>query len=257
MIFTNASSLSDKAAVRTRWYSGEVFNALKPTHFGQIEGWLKKKPAPLVRAVPDPSYQTQVLTDIAATLKDNARATVVMACGTGKTLVALWATEQAKPKTVLVLLPSLMLLQQTLREWSQHMSWGSRFSYLCVCSDRTVGLRGDSIDIEKSDVGFKVDTDPALVRAFLERETADIKMPGIKKPTHIVQIDYVLFTHKGTNSETVYNVTKALATNHPDLVKSMGAFKRQKPGTFGVSTAAPYHPGAIKALTELGLKIGR
>jgi len=145
VIFTNASSLSDKAAVRTRWYGGEVFNALTPVQFEQIEAWLKEKPAPMVRAIPDPSYQTQVLTDIAATLNDNARATVVMACGTGKTLVALWATEQAQPKTVLVLLPSLMLLQQTLREWSQHTIWGSRFSYLCVCSDKTVGLRNDSI----------------------------------------------------------------------------------------------------------------
>ena len=70
-----------KAAVRTRWYSGEVFNALTPVQFEQIEAWLKEKPVPLIRAIPDPSYQTQVLTDIAATLKDNARATVVMACG--------------------------------------------------------------------------------------------------------------------------------------------------------------------------------
>jgi len=162
VIFTNASSLSDKAAVRTRWYSGEVFNALTSAEFEQIEAWLGEKPAPLVKAVPDPSYQTQVLDDIAATLKDHDRASVVMACGTGKTLVALWATEQAQPKTVLVLLPSLMLLKQTLREWSQHTSWGSKFSYLCVCSDKTVGLRGDSINIDKSDVGFKVDTDPGL-----------------------------------------------------------------------------------------------
>ena len=176
VIFTNASKLSDKAVVRTRWYSGEVFNALKPEQFDQIEAWLKEKPAPVMRATPDPSYQTEVLDDIAATLKDNARASLVMACGTGKTLVALWATEQAKPRTVLVLLPSLMLLQQTLREWSQHTSWGSRFSYLCVCSDKTVGLRGDSINMDKSDVGFRVDTDPDLVRQFLRRETDDIKV---------------------------------------------------------------------------------
>ena len=193
MIFTNASSLSDKAAVRTRWYSGEVFNALKPTHFGQIEGWLKKKPAPLVRAVPDPSYQTQVLTDIVATLKDNTRATVVMACGTGKTLVALSATEQAKPKTVLVLLPSLMLLQQTLREWSLHTSWGSRFSYLCVCSDKTVGLRNDSINIDKTDVGFKVDTDPEHPRTSNQDRIAEQHKPLLHRLT--IQLHRLLLTH--------------------------------------------------------------
>ena len=72
VIFTNASSLSEKAVVRTRWYSGEVFNALTPVQFDQIEAWLKEKPAPVARAIPDPSYQTQALDDIAATLKDNA-----------------------------------------------------------------------------------------------------------------------------------------------------------------------------------------
>jgi predicted helicase len=104
------------------------------------------------------------------------RASVVMACGTGKTLVALWAAEQLQPKTVLVLLPGLLLLQQTLREWSLHTSWGSRFSYLCVCSDKTMDLPNDGINLDKSGVGFKVDTDPNLVRAFLERETDDIKV---------------------------------------------------------------------------------
>jgi hypothetical protein len=75
VIFTNASKLSDKAVVRTRWYSGEVFNALTPVQFDQVEVWLKEKPAPVARAIPDLSYQTQALDDIAAMLKNNACAT--------------------------------------------------------------------------------------------------------------------------------------------------------------------------------------
>ena len=73
VIFTNASTLSDKAIVRTRWYRGEVFNALAPQQLGQIEAWLKGKPPSTVRAKPDPSYQIQVLDDIAETLRNNAR----------------------------------------------------------------------------------------------------------------------------------------------------------------------------------------
>ena len=46
--------------------------------------------------------------------------------------------EQEAPKTVLVLVPSLTLLKQTLFEWSEQTSWGKQFSYLCVCSDPTV-----------------------------------------------------------------------------------------------------------------------
>ena len=176
VIFTNASTLSDKASVRTRWFSSEAFNALSAGAFSLIEAWLKEKPAPILRATPDPRYQVQALADIDETLKKHDRATVVMACGTGKTLVALWAAERANPQTVLVLLPSLTLLQQTLREWSEQTIWGARFSYLCVCSDKTVGLKDDSLDIDKSDVGFRVDTDPVVVEQFLKRPTQDIKV---------------------------------------------------------------------------------
>ena len=176
IIFTNATTLSDMAAARTRWFSGDMFNELSEPQLKQIEAWLKEKPVPIVRAIPDPTYQTQALADIDATFSKHERATVVMACGTGKTLLALWAAEQAKPKTVLVLLPSLTLLQQTLKEWSEQNSWGSKFSYICVCSDQTVNLKNDEINIDKSEVGFRVDTDPSIVRQFLERQTDDIKV---------------------------------------------------------------------------------
>jgi TRAP transporter TAXI family solute receptor len=85
---------------------------------------------------------------------------------------------------------------------------------------------------------------------------SNTKMPGITKPTHIVEIDYVLFTHKDMSAETVYKVTKALAQNKAHLAKSMGAFNRLKPETFAEPQMAPYHPGAIKAIKELGLKMG-
>ncbi len=89
-------------------------------------------------------------------------------------------------------------------------------------------------------------------KIVLEKNT---KMPGIDVPTHIVEIDYVLFTHKDMDAEIVYKVTKALATNKEHLAKSMGAFNRLKPETFAEPNVAPYHPGAIKAIKELGLKM--
>jgi predicted helicase len=176
IIFTNVATLSDKAVARTRWVSAEVFRALSPDALSSIEAWLKVKPRPIVRLTPDPGYQIQALADIKTAFERHDSATVVMACGTGKTLVALWAAEQATPKTVLVLVPSLTLLQQTLREWSEQTSWGSSFSYICVCSDPTVGLKDDALNTNKSAVGFRIDTDPAIVRRFLEHETTDIKI---------------------------------------------------------------------------------
>jgi predicted helicase len=176
VIFTNAAKLSDKAIIRTRWVNAEAFRALSPEAVKSIEAWLKTKPLPIIKAKPDPSYQVEALADIKAALAKGDRATAVMACGTGKTLVALWAAEQEAPKTVLVLVPSLTLLQQTLLEWSQQTTWGSSFSYLCVCSDPTVKLKDDGLSTDTSEVGFRVDTDPAIVRRFLQRPTNDIKV---------------------------------------------------------------------------------
>jgi superfamily II DNA or RNA helicase len=176
VIFTNAVRLSRKAVVRTRWVSANIFRALSPDALSSIEAWLKVEPLPVVRAKPDSSYQVQALADIKETLTTHDKATAVMACGTGKTLIALWAAEQEVPKTVLVLVPSLTLLQQTLLEWSEQTKWGSSFSYLCVCSDPTVGLKNDDLNIDKAEVGFRIDTDPAIVRQFLERKTTDVKV---------------------------------------------------------------------------------
>jgi predicted helicase len=101
-----------------------------------------------------------------------------MACGIGKTLVALWAVEQLKPKTVLVLVPSLTLLQQTLDEWSRHNNWGKDFTYLCVCFDPTVASKDeyDPVQLEGMDLEFRVDTDPDEVRRFLNRPTSNIRV---------------------------------------------------------------------------------
>ena len=39
-----------------------------------------------------------------------------------------------------------------------------------------MGLKDDAINIDKSEVGFRIDTDPAIVRQFLERQTTNIKV---------------------------------------------------------------------------------
>ena len=101
-----------------------------------------------------------------------------MACGTGKTLVALWAAEALKPKTVLVLVPSLTLLQQTLDEWSRHNSWGQRF-YVPVRLLRSHRRDRDTNDPDPfgaTDLDFRVDTSPDEVRRFIETDTAGVKV---------------------------------------------------------------------------------
>jgi superfamily II DNA or RNA helicase len=176
VILTNAETLSSHALPRTRWVRRQDFLALSPEALGEITSWIRGAPVERKRASPDPRYQTQALADIQECLQKNSRTTVVMACGTGKTLLSLWAVEQYQPRTALVLLPSLSLVQQTVREWARHNGWGRRFSFICVCSDPTVAKSEDLPELCVSDVGFRVDTDPSIVRGFLTSRNDSVRV---------------------------------------------------------------------------------
>lgn len=177
LLITNCDNIAIdfQNRIGIRSLRGVNFDQLTDEDFTVIENWLKQKPKKRQPLTPDP-YQVEALTNIANHLGVNDRGTVVMACGTGKTLVSLWAVEQIKAKTILVLVPSLTLLQQTLEEWSIHNSWGKDFSYLCVCSDSSVNLKNDEIEIDPSDLPFRIDTDPDIVRRYLAQDNGKTKI---------------------------------------------------------------------------------
>lgn len=118
----------------------------------------------LAPASPHP-HQLRALEAVVGGLSDGGRGQLLMACGTGKTLVALWAHERLASDATLVLLPSLSLLAQTLREWAENASDG--FSYLAVCSDDTVG---DHAVAHTSALGVPTTTNPDDVATFMRRD---------------------------------------------------------------------------------------
>jgi len=170
VVLTNSIAISAVAESRTSFQTtrGGDFDRLDAAQLAAIAAWVEGiAPVPQIR---DPRpHQNAALADIERGLSDHDRATVVMACGTGKTLVALWAAERAHPRRVLVLVPSLNLLRQTLHEWAKWTSWGERFRYLCVCSDPKVAKGIDEIEIRPEDADFPVRTDPGIVKRFLDQ----------------------------------------------------------------------------------------
>lgn len=77
------------------------------------------------------------------------RATLVMACGTGKTIVGLVAADRltkGRDAAILCLFPSLALIKQTIEVWQEKNTWGQRFRFIAVCSDK--GVVDDDINPE-------------------------------------------------------------------------------------------------------------
>ena len=169
VVLTNSLGISDIAASRSNFQTtrGGDLDRLDSAQLAVISAWIEgTKPERQIRK-PLP-HQVAALTDIAAELATHDCATVVMACGTGKTLVALWAAEQTQARRVLVLVPSLNLIRQTLHEWAKWTNWGERFRYLCVCSDPKVSTDMDEIQIKPEDADFPVGTDSDIVKRFLD-----------------------------------------------------------------------------------------
>src|SRR6516225_7694346 len=114
IVFTNSNELAEDVKNRDamRTVRGIDFDDLTLDDLRAISAWLREQPVAIKKPIPR-EYQVEAHAKIGDTLAKSDRAQVVMACGTGKTLVSLWAAQALKPKTVLVLLPSLTLLQQT------------------------------------------------------------------------------------------------------------------------------------------------
>lgn len=123
-------------------------------------------------------HQRQALKDIRAGFTEHDRGQLIMACGTGKTFTALKAAEEVaagrkgEATTVLFLVPSIQLLNQTLREWKQESE--IPFRAFAVCSDVKVGKHSTSEDLSVHDLVVPATTDTrALAREVRKRGEDD------------------------------------------------------------------------------------
>lgn len=90
------------------------------------------------------------------------RATVVMPCATGKTLLQLVVANEYS--RVLILEPSLALIRQTLQRARQENIVTGR-ALLCVCSDQ--GVAKDEWKVDEADLGIPVTTESSEIRVVL------------------------------------------------------------------------------------------
>jgi superfamily II DNA or RNA helicase len=168
ILITNCDELPEVINERQGFFCirGSDLDRMDVSDFQAIEGWLAEAVIQVPKKKPL-AHQEEALAAIVPTLQRDSRATAIMACGTGKTLVALWTMEQLGARKVLILLPSLALLRQTLHEWLKETNLSS-LAYLCICSDPTVKGDTDEITATQSDLDFEVSTNPEFVRRFLD-----------------------------------------------------------------------------------------
>ena len=96
-------------------------------------------------------HQRRAIDAVKAEFDVADRTTLVMACGTGKTLTALRLAEELVPGgTVLFLAPSISLVAQSMRDWAEQVR--GRLNPYVVCSDPKASNlgKGDPAEVAES-----------------------------------------------------------------------------------------------------------
>ncbi len=168
LIISNSSSLPNVAHKKLGHLSvlADRFDSLEEDFFSAFYKAVHSAEKKIEKTQKTPrDYQEKIIADVTQGFQKNNKGKLIAACGIGKTLIALWASEKLDAKKVIFFAPSLQLVRQTLQEWSIESK--RKFKYICVCSDQTVDAEVDSNNIDVGDIDIPVTTDPHAVKDFL------------------------------------------------------------------------------------------
>ncbi len=152
----------------------DEFDLLDENFFEELFAFTNNKILKKKKQYTPHTFQKVIIKDVVNSFKSADRGKLIAACGTGKTLTSLWITEEMNCNTVLFLAPSLALIKQTLESWADQSKFP--FSYLCVCSDKTVSSQiEDDGDISVSELNVPVTTNSSEIVEFLKAKTGTKK----------------------------------------------------------------------------------
>ena len=116
-------------------------------------------------------HQKEAFDAVTNGFKASDRGKMIMACGTGKTFTALRIAEEIAgiAGRVLYLVPSISLLSQAMREWSEQR--GIDHAYIGICSDTRAGQTSEDSSI--LELKIPVTTDPSSISQTLQNPDGD------------------------------------------------------------------------------------
>jgi superfamily II DNA or RNA helicase len=157
------------------------FLEMSPEQWKQIAGiCANNAPLPPIARTPEPFQRAAIENAIKHfQTENNARGKLIMPCGTGKSLMAYWMAREMNAKSIILAVPSLALVKQSLGDWTaEFLAEGIRPEWLAVCSDDSVGSmkEADSTVSTVYEAGIPATTDQFEIIKFLEKRTDDPKV---------------------------------------------------------------------------------
>jgi superfamily II DNA or RNA helicase len=110
---------------------------------------------------------------------DNSRGRLIMPCGTGKSLTAFWIANALKANSIIVAVPSLNLIKQSLEDWTAEFVAQNEFpkpDWEIICSDESTGKLDDEFVSDSYSFGVDTTTNAVKIEEFLKRKTKGRKI---------------------------------------------------------------------------------
>jgi superfamily II DNA or RNA helicase len=157
--------------------AGEIWRALDVEFFEGVHAYIRQHAQPLKPSQPRPHQQRAVKNAYRHLIKEgNSRGKLIMPCGTGKSLAGYWISQKLESKKILIAVPSLALIRQTLEVWAREsVSNNIDINWIVVCGDESVVVADrDDISVLTKDLGIKIHTDPDEVSKWLKTQQDQI-----------------------------------------------------------------------------------
>ena len=177
LVCTPADRFSHKLKMygeKLSFCSGENWRELDKEFFDRVHADIAGKAKKIEPLKPRDHQKRAIRNAQKHFLKEkNKRGKMIMPCGSGKSLTAYWIAEKLKPKRIVIAVPSLALIRQTLEVWARESLAKKRdIRWMCVCSDDSVkDIARDDIAILTQDLGVKVESEPAKISSWLRKRS--------------------------------------------------------------------------------------
>jgi superfamily II DNA or RNA helicase len=152
----------------------DVWEGLNAEDWAAIQARIEHRELSYTARLPRP-HQKRALNDaIRHFVTNNAsRGRLIMPCGTGKSLAAFFIAEQLNPRTIVVAVPSLALIAQSLRDWTREfLARGEIPDWFVVCGAEDVGDISDDDHVgDTYEHGLETDTSTEAILTWLRRTT--------------------------------------------------------------------------------------
>lgn len=152
--------------------TGDIWTGLDAEFFRSWSASLGEDVAPAlpIARVPLPHQERAIASAATHFIEKGAtRGKLISPCGSGKSLTACWIAARLGARRVLVAVPSIALIRQTLETWMREaLARGEAADWLCVCSDADVAkTEKTELVAHVHELGLPCDTDPAVLTTHL------------------------------------------------------------------------------------------